>query len=1024
MPRASGSKVEGTKTDRELAPTPGAPARDGSAATRADLEKVRGQLERILASSVFRNAPRQSRFLRFVVETALEGEAENIKEYSIGVEVFEDPEFNPSTSTRVRVQAVNLRHKLTEYYLAYGQNDPVVIELPKGTYVPVFRFRDARSETEESSFTRMSQEAALDLSSKALTTGPSSTRGNRRPVRRLFAILASGITLIALALGAIKYRHASMTRHTTEAQQITKRPAVAVLPFKNLSARPESEWISTALSELLTTELAAGEKLRLVRGEDIATARTELSLGADGSYSKELLNRLRQSLGVDYVVVGSYFDSGGQPGQIRLDLRLQDAATAQVTTSVSETGTDSDLPDMVVRVGTQLRERLEAGEMAPTDVSAVRGALPLKPDAARFYAEGLQELRLFDALGGRHSFQKAVAVEPVFPLAHSALAEAWSVLGYEARARDEAEKALSLAAGLPREQYLVVEARYREIKREWNRAIQIYQALSLIYPDNLEYGLRLVAAQCSAGRGKDALGTVKSLRNLPPPASSDPRIDLAEAQAAESVADFRREQAAAAAAVEKARIIGARLLGARALLSEGWALDNLGRTKEALAVDQQAKELFAGVGDRVGVGRAVKNIADAIDDQGNYAGARKAYEEALAISEEIDYRTGMVVALNGVANTLESQGDLEGAKEKYAASLKIASHVGDRGREALGLNGMGLILWRQGDLIGARKMFEDARAIHHEAGDKSREAVVLNNIAAVLIDQGDLSEARKEFEGSLALSRELNDQIGIARALSNLGDVLSKQGDLAGATERFEEALEISNRIQRKRDAAYALYGLGQGLLARGDLAGARKRHEKALELRDQIGEAGTAAESRLALADLSIEEGRQAEAQALAHRAADEFRKEGETEFEAAAYAVFARSLLAAGKLNEAEGAITKADQLMSGTEDREARFLVGVDDARVRAAQGSTAQAMAELQPILAEAKKYGYVGYEFEAQLALGEIEMKSGGTPKAHPELVLLARHAQAKGFGLIARKAEDAVAANGRKYGRLRTRPPA
>ena len=216
------------------------------------------------------------------------------------------------------------------------------------------------------------------------------------------------------------------------------------------------------------------------------------------------------------------------------------------------------------------------------------------------------------------------------------------------------------------------------------------------------------------------------------------------------------------------------------------------------------------------------------------------------------------------------------------------------------------------------------------------------------------------------------------------------------------------NRIERKRDSAFALYGFGQVLAAHGDLAAARKRHEGALALRDEIGEEGTAAESRLALAELSIDQGRLAEAQALVQQAADEFRKERETEFEAAAYAIGARSLLAAGKSTEAANTITKANDLMRGTEDREARLLVGIDGARVRAAQGNMAQAIAELQPIVAEAKKYGYLGYELEGRLALAKIEMNSGGGPEARRKLVSLAAEAQAKGFGLIAGKAGVAL----------------
>jgi len=61
-----------------------------------------------------------------------------------------------------------------------------------------------------------------------------------------------------------------------------------------------------------------------------------------------------------------------------------------------------------------------------------------------------------------------------------------------------------------------------------------------------------------------------------------------------------------------------------------------------------------------------------------------------------------------------------------------------------------------------------------------------------------------------------------------------------------------------------------------------------------------------------------------------------------------------------------------MRGTEGREARFLVGIDDARVQAAQGSAADAIVTLKPILAEATKYGDLSYEWEARLVLSEID----------------------------------------------------
>ena len=100
---------------------------------------VRPQLETVLRSPVFANAPRLSGFLRHVVEKTLVGDGAPLKEYSIGVEVFDRGDsFDPRTDTIVRVQARRLRAKLAEYYAGEGRADSIVIELPKGGYVPRF----------------------------------------------------------------------------------------------------------------------------------------------------------------------------------------------------------------------------------------------------------------------------------------------------------------------------------------------------------------------------------------------------------------------------------------------------------------------------------------------------------------------------------------------------------------------------------------------------------------------------------------------------------------------------------------------------------------------------------------------------------------------------------------------------------------------------------------------------------------------------------------------------------------------
>lgn len=100
--------------------------------------EVRGQLERILASEGFANAERISRFLRFTLESTLNGEQDQIKEYVIGREVFDrDDRYDPRIDPIVRVEARRLRVRLAEYYAGPGRGDAIRIELPKGGYIPL-----------------------------------------------------------------------------------------------------------------------------------------------------------------------------------------------------------------------------------------------------------------------------------------------------------------------------------------------------------------------------------------------------------------------------------------------------------------------------------------------------------------------------------------------------------------------------------------------------------------------------------------------------------------------------------------------------------------------------------------------------------------------------------------------------------------------------------------------------------------------------------------------------------------------
>ena len=110
-----------------------------------DPETIRDCLDRIVRGKGFRRSQRMVRFLRFAVEKTLEGKGDELKEYAVGVEVFDRGEsFDPAADNIVRVEANRLRSKLKGYYETEGAGDPVVIDFPRGGYFAEFRSADAQ----------------------------------------------------------------------------------------------------------------------------------------------------------------------------------------------------------------------------------------------------------------------------------------------------------------------------------------------------------------------------------------------------------------------------------------------------------------------------------------------------------------------------------------------------------------------------------------------------------------------------------------------------------------------------------------------------------------------------------------------------------------------------------------------------------------------------------------------------------------------------------------------------------------
>ena len=848
-------------------------------------------------------------------------------------------------------------------------------------------------------------EVVRALRGEQVSTGPATIRRRKRRIATVAAAVALAAVAAWLATRVLPARKGA--EGPVAAKPVASpRRAIAVLGFKNLAGRPEEAWVSTALAEMLTTELAAGEKLRAIPSEDVARVKSDLGISEADTLGKETLARVRRNTGADLVLLGSYLAIGpAEGGPIRLDLRLQDTAAGETIAVVSEKGSAADFDALATRAGAQLRDKLDLPAVSEAEAVAVKASLPSNPEAARLYAEGLAKLRVFDEVAAKDLLERAVAADPNHALAHSALAAAWSGLGYDARALAEAKKAFELSNDLTRETRLLVEGRYRAMNNEWAKAVEIYRSLYTFFPDNLDYGLQLARAQSRSGKPLDALATIAALEKAFP--RDGARVSLAEAETARSISEFTRAEKAAVRAATLAEADGARLLAGTARLNQGIARRNLGDPKGALAIYDQAKKLFTEARDPSGLGSTINGMGNCQYDLGDLAGARQSYEEVLRIYRETGNKRGEAGALGNIANVVGDQGDLAGGVKIAEQSLAIFQEIGDRAGEAEQLNNIGAAMVMLGDIRGSRALFEKAIPIHEELGDTGALAIALVNVGELEMLESNPAAAEKDFSRALQIFRDSGQKTKAVYPLVGLAGVKIETGDLAGAKPMLEEGLRTTREVDDKHEEAFALTGLGVVALAEDRAADARRAFEDARQIRTTIGEAGAAEQSRTDLARVALAEKDFAGATALAQAAAAELEKQNSPGDQAVALALLARAQIGAGRRADAERSLAKARALAGKSQNEGVRREVLLASASLRAAQGDAAGAAQSLRESAARAREKGLLAWPLEARLLEGRILAAGGAKDAAAAVLTQVEKDAAARGFSRIAREAREA-----------------
>jgi len=280
---------------------------DGScaqAASEPSEADVRAELDRILASAQFSVPKRVRQFLVYVINETLIGRGDRIKAYSIAVEVFgRNPNFDIRNDPVVRIEAGRLRRALERHYLLGGNTDPVVIEIPKGGYVPRFHWR---------------HELPGDRDHEAQPI-PSGRREFGQSISAWLNPWFVGSIAAMAAIIIISLTRAPTTSppapSTTMAAQ-PEGPSLIVKPFVNLSREPEVDFYVAGIGEELLSQLARFKELTVFRRETSGTISPTAST-----------SETRQRLGGRYILEGGIrlFE-----GKLRVTSRVVDGETSAI----------------------------------------------------------------------------------------------------------------------------------------------------------------------------------------------------------------------------------------------------------------------------------------------------------------------------------------------------------------------------------------------------------------------------------------------------------------------------------------------------------------------------------------------------------------------------------------------------------------------------------------------------------------------------------------------------------------------
>jgi tetratricopeptide (TPR) repeat protein len=778
--------------------------------------------------------------------------------------------------------------------------------------------------------------------------------------------LAVGVAVLAAVLGIGSYLAfiAKPGKGGAAGSQSAAAMSLAIIPYYNASGDPSLNWLSTSLSETLSSDMGLSSGVRLIPQSRLQQVLRDLNISPQQELDLSTLKRVANFLNADTVVFGKYDKAGDQ---IRISSTIEDLKrdrSAEVVTNVAE---DKELLSSISTLAQNVREKLAAFGGVKELQARTPFVLTKSVPALRAYNEGLQLARANNYGEAAKKFEAATTEDPNFALAFSELAQAYKALGFDDKADLTSRQAVTLSDNLPDNEKFLIQAQNAVITNDVPKAIAAYEKLKSVNPDDIVSQFELAKLYEKAGNydaARQHLAKIRAVdKNNPDVLLASGRVEI-KAGKPQDALDYL------SSAYNVATQTNNEVLKASILQAEGIAYKTLNQPKEALQNYQKALEIRRSLNLQGAVAASLNEIGQIQEQLGDSAAALRSFNESLEIRKKIGDQNGIGLILLNLGMYYNNHAKYEDALQVLNQALTRFRDLGDLPSQATCLNNIGTAEFALGNLQAALTYYQQsydmreklkqpdgvADALHNLAdtnvklgqydvavsqylkaldygrtvGDQNRVALESTSLGELFALQGQYSRALKSYQDAVSgFEAAKNKTYLMAAALAGYGNALSMVGRAEEGQQKLKQAVDLATEVKSDTYLAQALNWSGDSCMYAGAFSDAKQQYEKAAAIAARAKDKEQAALSRFGLARLDVLQGHGGAAIPVLQKLVQEEDSMGLKALSVQSFIYLAQALTAANKKEpaqqELERALNRADKLGLIIEEARAHYLMG---------------------------------------------------------------------------------------------------